>query len=202
MKTPSLILAAALLGSLPILGHAELVQNSDFDSGGANWSTWAGGAYFYAVSSDTIASIGWSDGNSIWQDTGAAILPGETYTLSVRARTGDGALEGLNLSFQDVTAGWVRVAQQDFWFPAADQGQNPGPWHTYSLELTPSMLAGRDGHNIGVGVELRDTTAWGQFGWLHLDNVQLNSVPEPATIVTNGVLLLAGGLWVLRRRRA
>ena len=197
MKTKILSVAFGLTLCLGALAQGNLTLNGQFDAGGANWSTSAGGTYFYVDGSDSIASIGWWSGCSIWQNTTATIQAGMSYDLSVRARVGQAPLTGLNVSFQDVTTGWTWVASQDFVFSAGDQG-NPGPWETFTLPIDASLLSGRVGDTIGVGVQLNENPNT-QYGWIHLDSIQLTAVPEPGS----GLLLCAGLLmWRFLRRRS
>ena len=51
------------------------------------------------------------------------------------------------------------------------------------------------GQTVKVSFNLDVNERWEQVGW-HIDDVQLTSAPEPATM-----LLLGGGLCVLLRRR-
>jgi hypothetical protein len=180
------------------LAQADLTINGEFDSGETGWSTWVGGKYFYTDGADSIASIGWWNAASIWQDTTAKIEAGVSYALTVRARVGEGPLTGIKASFQDVTTGWTRVAEQTFTFPAEEQALKPGPWHTFSINIDSSVLAGRVGDSIGVGVEIVEQPDT-QYGWLHLDSIKLTAVPEPSSVA----LLSLGtiGLLALRRRK-
>jgi len=180
MKTRILTVAFALGISLGALAQGSLTLNGEFDSGGLNWSTSGGGAYFYADGPNTIASIGWWDGCSIWQNTTATIQAGDSYDLTVVGRVGQAPLTALNLSFQDVTTGWTWVANQTFNFSAADQG-NAGPWETFTLNIDTSALSGRVGDTIGVGVQMSESPNT-QYGWMHLDSIQLTVVPEPSTL--------------------
>ena len=197
MKTSILSIVFGLALCLGALAQPNLTLNGEFDSGGANWSTSAGGAYFYTDGSDTIASLGWWDGCSIWQNTGAQIQAGQSYSMTVRARVGQTPLTSVNLSFQDVTTGWTWVVNQTFDFSSGDQG-NPGPWETFTLPIDAGILGGQVGDTIGVGVQMGENPNT-QYGWIHLDSVLLTTVPEPGS----GLLLCAGLLmWRFMRRRS
>ena len=208
MKTRQLLLAAFLGIASAGFARAELLQNPDFDAGGTSWSAnGGGGGYFYTANAanpnneaNTIASIGWWGGVAVWQDTGAAIQPGTDYILSARVRTGDGSGAGANLSFQDVTTGWTWLDSQNFLFPLEDKGVNPGPWRTFQLNIPAAALAGHVGDDIGVGVALITDPSFAQYGWLHIDQVHLQAVPEPTTLVPLTVAVVAA-VGYLRHRR-
>lgn len=168
----ALAVVAGLCAAQPSLAQTSitqnnLIQNGGFDSGGTSWSTSAGGSYFYAAGSDTIMSIGWWDGCTFWQNTGATIESGQSYVLTMRAKVGQSPLTGVNLSFQDVTAGWTTVTNQDFSFP--DQ---TATWRIFSLFIDASTVSGLVGDTIGVGGRLNESPNT-QYGWLWVDWVQL-----------------------------
>jgi len=122
LKFCGLILAAGLWAASSVqaqttIAQNNLIQNGGFDSGSAGWSTSGGGAYFYTAGSDSILSLGWWDGCSFWQNTGATVQSGLDYVLTIRAEVGQSPLTGVQLSLQDVTAGWTIAASQDFTFP-------------------------------------------------------------------------------------
>jgi len=151
----------------------NLLLNGGFDSGQAPWNASAQGQYFYVASGDSISSIGWVNGITVWQNTTSTLNTNFDYVITTRIRTGDGMMEGLQLSFQDATTGGTVLTNMDFAFPASDAHLSPGPWRVFSLHVNPRNWPSRVGHTIGVGVVGRDTTAWGQYGWLHIDWVQL-----------------------------
>jgi hypothetical protein len=208
MNKKQLLLGAFLTVAAAATVRAELIQNPGLDAGRTGWSANGGGnGYFYTFNTanpdnevNNIASLGWWNGVAMWQDTGAAIRPDTDYILTARVRTGDGAGAGASLSFQDVTTGWTWVANQNFLFPLVDKGQNPGPWHTYELDIPASALIGRVGDTIGVGVALITDPSFGEYGWLHVDQVNLQAVPEPTTLVPLTVAVV-GVVAFLRHRR-
>jgi hypothetical protein len=151
----------------------NLLLNGGYDSGQVPWNASAQGQYFYVASGDSIASIGWVNGFTVWQNTTSTLNTNLDYVITTRIRTGDGMMEGLQLSFQDATTGGTVLTNIDFGFPAGDAHLSPGPWRVFSLYVNPRSWPSRAGHAIGVGVVGRDTTAWGQYGWLHIDWVQL-----------------------------
>ena len=165
--------AATSASAQSAIAQNNLLQNGGFDRGQAPWRASAQGQYFYNDAGDSIASIGWVNGIRVWQDTAVTLDTDVNYVITVRARTRDGMMEGLQLSFQDVTTGGTVLTNASFSFPASDRALTPGPWRVFSLYVNPKSWASRDGHAIGVGVVARDTTAWGQYGWLHIDWVQL-----------------------------
>ena len=165
----------------------NLVQNGGFDdTSGSPWShSSGGGMYYYSAGppnpdneTDTIASFGWTTGYAIWQTTGAALPVNLDYVLTIRARTGDGKLGGFNVALQDVPTASSILTNQDYWFPSADAGLAPGPFHVYWFRFNSTKLPGNPGDSLGLNISCKTNPAWGQqYGWLHVDWVQL----APAT---------------------
>lgn len=151
----------------------NLLQSGGFDGGQVPWNVSAQGQYFYIDGGDSIASIGWVNGITVRQNTTAIIDTNLNYAITARVRTGDGMMEGVQLSFQDATTGGTVLTNLDFGFPTSDAHLSPGPWRLFSLFVNTKSWPSRAGHAIAVGVVARDTTAWGQYGWLHIDWVQL-----------------------------
>ena len=196
-----LIILSIAIATLSAASYAtNLVTNGGFDDGGNGWNAWAGGTYFYGDNGDTIASFGWWNGANLYQETGAYYEADTVYTMTVIARNGDGSCRGVKLNLQDVTNGWVGVHDETYSFPDADKGIT-GAWRTYTMTLDTrdAQYAGILGHKIAVAVGEYADTDWGQYGWLHLNNVSLEAqaVPEPVSLITLGV----GAVAVLARRR-
>ena len=106
----------------------NLLLNGGYDGGQAPWNASAQGQYFYVADGDSIASIGWVNGITVWQNTTSTLNTNFDYVITTRIRTGDGMMEGLQLSFQDVTTGGTVLTNMDFGFPASDAHLSPGPW--------------------------------------------------------------------------
>jgi len=150
----------------------NLIQNGGFDSGSTGWSTSAGGAYFYnqAVGSETdsIMSIGWSNGNSFSQNTGATFQPGLDYVLTIRADVGGSPLTGVNLLLQASNTSLVTLTNQSFAFP----NQSTNTWRLFSLYVSSNTIATNAGSGIVVKGSLVENPTT-QYGWLWVDWLQL-----------------------------
>ena len=144
----------------------NLIQNGGFDSGSANWLAQGGGYYFYNDGTENILSLGWYDGCSFWQNTGAAIQPGLNYVMTIRAKVGQTPLTGVQLQLQDVTAGWTTLSNQNFTFPDTNN------WWVFSEYISSNTLSGAVGDIFGVGGRLNETPTT-QYGWLLVDWLQL-----------------------------
>jgi O-glycosyl hydrolase len=186
----TLCLASTLLGQTSITQN-NLVQNGGFDSGSTDWSNDGDGAYFYSDGSENILSLGWSNGEGFWQDTGASIQAGLDYVLTIRALVGQSPLTGVNLSFQDVTTGWTWLTNQTFYFP--DQ---TATWRVFSLYISSNTIAANVGDTIGVGGQIVESPA-SQYGWLWVDWMQLAPAIPQFTISAASVTNFAGASAVL-----
>ena len=183
MGALTLVLGPGPMGAQTAVTQNNLVQNGGFDdTSGTPWShTTGGGIYFYSAGppnpdneTDSIASFGSWTGYAIWQTTGATLQANLDYVVCLRARTGDGQLGGFNVALQDVTTASSTLTNQTFWFPNADQGQAPGPFHIYWFRFNSAKLPGQTGDSLGLSINCQTNPAWGQtYGWLHLDWVQL-----------------------------
>jgi len=164
----------------------NLIQNGGFDSGSTDWSTSANGVYFYNDGSENILSIGWTDGCSFWQDTGAAIQGGLDYVLTIRAQCAQSQVSGLQLQLQDATAGNMTLSNQNFTFP--DQTTT---WRMFSLYISSNTLSGAAGDTFGVGGRL-DETPSSQYGWIWVDWLQLAPARPYFTMQPQGATNYAG----------
>jgi len=145
----------------------NLIQNAGFDGGSNSWITSANGVYFYNDGSENILSLGWTDGSTFSQNTGAIIQPGLDYVLTIRAQCGQSPVTGLQLQLQDATAGNVTLSNQNFSFP--DQTTT---WRVFREYISSNPLRGAVGHVLGVGARLNEIPNT-QNGWLWADWLQL-----------------------------
>ena len=172
------MLTLALGATVAAFSQTAITQNNlltdgGFDSGQGPWIATGQGNYFYTDGTDTIVSTGWTNGVAVWQDAAAQLASNTDLVITVRGRSGDGQMEGVNLVLLDADTGHTTLTNQGFWFPAADAHQSPGAWRVYSLYANARNWPARVGHMLAVSVSGRDTTAWGQYGWLQVDWVQL-----------------------------
>jgi len=177
----------------------NLVLNGGFDSGGTDWSFSGGGVYYYTDNGDTIASMGWWTGVNIYQNTGATIQPNTDYLFGVEARVGQANIDSVVLSLQDVSTGWTQLASQTFNFPDPTHGENTGypQWYDFSFTIPAATLSAQVGDTLAVSVgEVTDST----YGWLHINSVSLEAVPEPTSVSLVLAALGAGYLVLMRRR--
>ena len=180
LRSQFLGLTLLLAVSVPRAIHGQttvtqnnLIQNGGFDSGGTSWSAQGGGYSYYTQGSDSILSLGWWDGCSFWQNTGATIQPGVNYVLTLRAAVGQSPLTSVGVSLQDVTTGWTMVTNRNFTFP--DQTTT---WRLFSFFVSSNTVSSLAGHTIGVGGTLNETPNT-QYGWLWVDWMQLApAVPQ------------------------
>ena len=168
----------------------NLIPNGGFDSGSAGWSNDGGGIYFYnttvGTETDSICSFGWWNGASYWQNTGATVQPGLDYVMTIRALVGSSPLTGVNLSFQDVTAGWTVLTNENFNFP--DQTLT---WRIFSMYISSNTISGAVGDTIGVGGAIVENPTT-QYGWLWTDWIQLAPAIPQFTMQPQSVTNYAG----------
>ncbi len=165
----ALALAAVLLPAARCqtsITQNNLIQNGGFDSGSTNWSAQGGGYYFYNDGAENLLSLGWWDGCSFWQNTGATIQPGINYVLTIRAKVGQAPLTGVQFQLQDVTAGWTTLSNLNFTFPDTNN------WWVFSEYISSNTLSGAIEDTFAVGVKLNETPTT-QYGWLWVDWLQL-----------------------------
>ena len=170
-----LILAMAVCFSPVVRGQSNisqnnLLQNGGFDSGGTDWSSSAGGVYYYTTTvgpeTDSILSIGWWTGANVYQDTGATLQPGIDYVMTVRATPATTA-DGVFVSLAGINSGnnWTAITNAGFTF------SNPTTqaWQIFSAYISSNAIAPYVGESAGV--------ACGEGGasddWLWVDWVQL-----------------------------
>lgn len=204
MTRVSTIVAMMLAGVSA--SQANLIPNGDFTQGGTGWNynSEQGNTFFLHDGGDYYLSRGWWNGLGAWRDTGVQFAANTVYSFSVTARTGDGHGRGVTVDIQDATAGWVDVgANKTFKFDEADRNDNnvSGPWHTYSYTFDTTTQPSLVGHNIAVSTSVYDDKEWepNGWGWVHIKNLDLETVPEPSTWAGLGLGML--GLIARSRRK-
>ncbi len=173
------------------IAQNNFIQNGGFDNGSTGWSTSAGGAVFYSQpvgsETDSILSIGWSNGNSFSQNTGATFQPGMDYVLTIRADVGQSPLTGVNLSLQATNTSLVTLTNQSFAFP----NQSTNTWRIFSLYVSSNTIASNVGNIMVVKGSLVENPT-SQQGWLWVDWLQLAPALPYFTSQPAGVTNTAG----------
>ena len=193
------VISVLALAGLP--AHANLLSNGDFNTGDlTGWWTYAAdpsqtvsidNTYTYDGSPNAaMASASSTWRNALGQDF--TVLPNTTYSVSFAysaAATPTWGSAALSITYYD--SSWA-YANGFVWAPLYDQSPAPnadGQWLTYSGTFTTTA------NTANLDFEF-DAWNWTTF---HVDNVDVELVPEPST----AALLSAAGLaLVLFRRRA
>lgn len=133
-----------------------------------------------------------SGDSSAYNLTGYTIVAGEIYKLQVDARDNwtdlaAGTADLMLSLYYDVAGVRTTVASRVVAMPTE--------WMTYSLLFSADDVPASIGNPIGI--ELQNVSAAVGGSWIGMDNVRLDVVPEPATMLLLGL----GSLVSLRRRK-
>jgi hypothetical protein len=206
MKKMLVLVMVCLMGTMALAGSIA-VTNYSFEQPGAgkiqgwngeNGTDIPGWASSMAAADSGVESSwpGHTDGDysgflmsadpSAFNLTDHVIAAGEVFTLQVDARNNwSGGTPDFMLSLYYDVAG-VRNTVASSTLTLTDG------WATYALTFSANDVAGSIGNLIGI--ELDNVAAVGN-SWEGMDNVRLDVVPEPATMLLLGL----GGL-LLRRK--
>ncbi len=134
--------------------------------------------------------------NVVWQLTNQTIAANELYTLKAWGINGRiipavNELLQLSLFYDDGAGNHVELVSKVNLLP------NDSTYHEYDAVFFSDNAPDSIGKKLGIKFTSLDAGATGA-GWLGFDDVSLDVVPEPATMVLLGLSPLA----LLRRRRA
>lgn len=161
------------------------------------------GLYFFALPQVAL----WQDFDSTaWNQPtpshafDARFLPGQSYQLTVGVLGGLGGMTSgasleLALYYRDDSSNPVTVASTAVIYTAG-AFPNPNEFVDFTVSV-PNVLASEAWANQHIGVRLLSTFGTGEGYW-DLDNVRLNSVPEPTVV---GLLSLGLPILLVARRR-
>lgn len=193
-----------------------VIDNSSFETatGGVadGWSTV--GVHTFATSAwatDGVQSqqLGLSVGgvsDVIYQTTSYAAAAGDLYELTFDGRINDGSISaGVEIGYKGILyyddAGTrVELASAQILFDDTTPrwGGGFGDWHGLTINYTVAAGDAAIGKNLGFSFESVSTAPAAWSAYSNVDNVQLSTVPEPATIALFGM----GCLSLLRRKRS
>ena len=135
---------------------------------------------------------------SVWQLTGHEIVAGEVFELKIDAtNTWNGSSQPADIKltlYYDNGDGVRNVGNSmPFTLPTVS---NVYQWDEYTIQFDAGLIPASAGSMIGI--EIENNMPLGDSCWLGMDNVRLDVVPEPATMMLLGL----GSLALLKRRRA
>ena len=169
----------------------------DCPSGVLNRSGVKGASNQYVRTGDQGANLcpsqpGTIPENIVWQLTDQTISAGEIYALSVWSRAGgvDAGIDvvlDVSLFYDDGLGNHTEVASAEYILS-----------ETTAQACPVEFMVGTEGIGEKLGIKFENLTENEANGWLHLDDVTLDVIPEPATMMLLGL----GSLALLKRRRA
>ena len=228
-----ILTSLCLVGATALLsqGAAITVADHSFESNpagdlSANPTTWSddltpdweerGGAgngdafaeFIAGFSADGSQHVGINVGGYIWQDTGVALQPNTTYTLTVATGNRAGQSNAGNITTYSILAGATNLGAANYATAADVVADNALTLATQTVNATTLTAAGTFAEapalvfTTGATVPAENVVIFlgaDGLGRSHFDNIRLDAspVPEPST----SLLGLLTGLALLRRRR-
>ena len=220
-----------LVGVTALLSHGAAITVADpsfeINSGGdlasGGWSNdlspdWQerdgvnGGSTFEEFIPSFVATgtdhVGIAAGSYIWQDTGVALQPNTTYTLTIA--TGNRANQSLsgNLTTYSILAGGMNLGVANYATAADVIADNTVTLATATYDAFTNVPVGTFADapplvfSTGDAVPSENVVIFlgaGGAGRSHFDNVRLDASPIPE--VSSSLLSALAGLMLLRRRR-
>ncbi len=202
-----IMLGALALASVACASHADIVYSEDFESGLSLWTGKQGGAHSGLIVSDPL-----NDFNNVLSFSGL-VGGGDMFSQDLIEL---GADQSYRISFDYLglptrltrdndSGGYVGFSGSNtsshswLWATGSASGASDvlvddGQWHSYQFDFTTA--------NLGVGDSVRlmledFSGSGGVSGDAFFDNLEIATVPGPATAVLLGV----GGALAIRRRR-
>ena len=161
-----------------------------------------GSSHIDNVDGEQAAFLFSMPGVELYQDLAATYETGQSYTLSMKAQGGGmgmplGTPLEIRLYYRDGNGERVTLGTREILNLTDESVPHPMLLDEYQLQLPP-VPAGAAWAGKPIGVQIVATvTSPVPGGFWRLDDVQLTSVPEPASAA-----LLAAGVILLARRRA
>jgi hypothetical protein len=220
-------LAAALLlglGSMAVQGATVFYigidndRNSDFEQEGNprndNKYYWENGDYTAVTGIAGSAGVNWTKGQEIWQDGAADTTWANSLDGFARAITNSWTTHHIyfQLDPDEVGSGKTLTFTIDFLTPSQSEGNPPSShnvnfyldnvlFHTES-DINAARLVTVTGIDASMLAAGSHVLSWqrtgGVNGWVSIDYLSLESVPEPSRAT---LLMLATGGVLWRRRR-
>jgi len=202
-----IMLGALALASVAGASHADIVFSEDFESGLSLWSGKNGGAHHGEIVNNPLGGLnnvltfdGLNYAGDIFTDDLIELQSDQSYRFSFdylglatdRSRISD---TGGYIGFSGISTGshswhWATGSVSG----ASDVLVDDGQWHSYEFDFTTADLGVGD----SVRLMIEDFSgSGGVSGDAFFDNLEIATVPGPATAVLLGV----GGALVIRRRR-
>ncbi|HWY31695.1 MAG TPA: RICIN domain-containing protein, partial [Candidatus Acidoferrum sp.] len=174
--------------SFPVATAQELVQNYHFASGATDWSSWASNSWEVNFST---GNVNCDNNATVWQDLNASIQYGASYKMTAVAQVAYGTMDGIILSFDDVTAGWKTLVSTNMAFPAGDQNPtttgtpSSAAYETFTYVINwitlSNAISSTSGANVGdkINVSLHLFENGTDMGWVNVYWVSLEQLPTP-----------------------
>lgn len=152
--------------------------------------------------------VGINVGGYLWQDTGVALQPNTTYTLSLAAGNRAGQSNAGNITTYSILAGATNLGVANYATAADVVADNALTLATQTVNATTLTAAGSFAEapplvfTTGASVPAQNVVIFlgaDGLGRSHFDNIRLDASPVPE--VSTSLLGVLAGLVLLRRRR-
>ncbi|MEN8254739.1 MAG: PEP-CTERM sorting domain-containing protein [Verrucomicrobiota bacterium] len=165
------------------------------NEGGRNWILLTGGTEgSQYVFLDSLVQAPTTNGSRLAQYTDHTIQSGLTYNLTVDAKSSPSTgADVLLLGVVAYNGSSTNLVFEQEWSNGAGTFPKDDEWHDYTLSYTNSGSNVGDKLAVYAGFMRGGTTGYG-----HLDNIQLEAIPEPATLGL--VAVFGAGVMFVRRK--